>query len=233
MCSRVADVLAKKAAGDFARGKEARLLSGHRRSGDRFSSAAGFGEVPQGRPGPEGRGLSDDGARPRPPSDPRRPKPNWATDQVDRHGLAKPVDHHVRTRRSLAGHVGSPARDRDWRDCSQLVPKLDRPSAIEPCVDQTSNKPTSRTPISSWFGSPGDEGFELAPLLIFSAPLPFCLMASSLQADISSSNPAARAEAIRLRRLRKDAERPMSVNLAEGIALSHQLMQFTGAARRN
>jgi hypothetical protein len=35
-----------------------------------------------------------------------------------------------------------------------------------------------------------------------------------------------------LQRLRKDAERPMSVNLAEGIALSHQLMRFTGAARR-
>lgn len=58
-------------------------------------------------------------------------------------------------------------------------------------------------------------------------------MASSLQADIWSSNPAARAEAIRLQRLRKDAERPMSVNLAEGIALSHQLLQFTGAAHRN
>lgn len=43
---------------------------------------------------------------------------------------------------------------------------------------------------------------------------------------------AAKAEAVRLSRLHKDAERPMSVNLAEGIALSHQLMRFTGAARR-
>lgn len=42
---------------------------------------------------------------------------------------------------------------------------------------------------------------------------------------------AAEAEAVRLRRLREDAQRPMSVNLAEGIALSHQLMRFTGAAR--
>ena len=41
----------------------------------------------------------------------------------------------------------------------------------------------------------------------------------------------AAAEAVRLQRLREDARRPMSVNLAEGIALSHQLMQFTGAAR--
>ncbi|HET7053325.1 MAG TPA: hypothetical protein VFI09_05330 [Solirubrobacterales bacterium] len=40
----------------------------------------------------------------------------------------------------------------------------------------------------------------------------------------------AKAEAVRIERLRKDAKRPMSVNLAEGIALSHQLMRFTGAA---
>lgn len=39
------------------------------------------------------------------------------------------------------------------------------------------------------------------------------------------------AEAVRLRRLREDARRPMSVNLAEGIALSHKLMRFVGAAR--
>jgi hypothetical protein len=43
---------------------------------------------------------------------------------------------------------------------------------------------------------------------------------------------AAAAEAIRLRRLREDARRPISVNLAEGIALSHALMRFTGAARK-
>jgi len=43
---------------------------------------------------------------------------------------------------------------------------------------------------------------------------------------------AAQAEAIRRRRLRADAQRPMSVNLAETIALSHQLLQFAGAARR-
>jgi hypothetical protein len=48
---------------------------------------------------------------------------------------------------------------------------------------------------------------------------------------ISSSDPAARAEEIRLQRLRSDGKRSISVNLAEGIALSHQLMRFTGAAR--
>ena len=44
-------------------------------------------------------------------------------------------------------------------------------------------------------------------------------------------SPAA-AEAVRLKRLREDARRPLSVNLAEGIALSHKLMRFTGIARR-
>jgi hypothetical protein len=43
---------------------------------------------------------------------------------------------------------------------------------------------------------------------------------------------AAQAEDVRLSRLRKDAQRPMSVNLAETIALSHQLLEFAGAARR-
>ena len=44
-------------------------------------------------------------------------------------------------------------------------------------------------------------------------------------------SPAEAAEALRVRRLREDARRPISVNLAEGIALSHKLMRFTGAAR--
>ena len=44
---------------------------------------------------------------------------------------------------------------------------------------------------------------------------------------------AAANEAERLRRLRKDARRPISVNLAEGIALSHKLMRFTGSAVRD
>lgn len=44
-------------------------------------------------------------------------------------------------------------------------------------------------------------------------------------------SPAEAAEAVRVRRLREDARRPLSVNLAEGIALSHKLMRFTGAAR--
>jgi hypothetical protein len=48
------------------------------------------------------------------------------------------------------------------------------------------------------------------------------------KAAISASS----AEAVRVRRLREDAQRPMSVNLAETIALSHKLMGFAGAARR-
>ncbi len=46
-----------------------------------------------------------------------------------------------------------------------------------------------------------------------------------------SKNAAAEAETVRLHRLREDAQRPMSVNLAEGIALSHKLMRFVGSAR--
>ena len=38
-------------------------------------------------------------------------------------------------------------------------------------------------------------------------------------------------EAVRIERLRQDARRPLSVNLAETIALSHKLMRFAGAAR--
>jgi hypothetical protein len=54
---------------------------------------------------------------------------------------------------------------------------------------------------------------------------------ASLRQREDEKGAAAEAEAARLRRLREDAQRPMSVNLAEGIALSHQLMRFTGAAR--
>jgi hypothetical protein len=44
-----------------------------------------------------------------------------------------------------------------------------------------------------------------------------------------ASGPAAN-EVERVRRLREDASRSISVNLAEGIALSHKLMRFTGSA---
>ena len=44
---------------------------------------------------------------------------------------------------------------------------------------------------------------------------------------------AEKAEAVRVQRLREDAKRPISVNLAEGIALSHKLMRFAGAARKS
>ena len=44
---------------------------------------------------------------------------------------------------------------------------------------------------------------------------------------------AASAEALRVQRLREDARRPLSANLAEGIALSHKLLRFTGAALKS
>ena len=53
------------------------------------------------------------------------------------------------------------------------------------------------------------------------------------KSDGPTLSPAARAEQLRVQRLREDAQRPISVNLAEGIALSHKLMRFTGAARRS
>jgi hypothetical protein len=40
------------------------------------------------------------------------------------------------------------------------------------------------------------------------------------------------ADPVRARRLREDAKRPMSTNLAEGIALSHKLLRFVSVARR-
>jgi hypothetical protein len=56
-------------------------------------------------------------------------------------------------------------------------------------------------------------------------------MESTQRASKPSKDAAAEAEAVRLNRLREDAQRPMSVNLAEGIALSHKLMRFVGSAR--
>jgi hypothetical protein len=43
---------------------------------------------------------------------------------------------------------------------------------------------------------------------------------------------AAANEAVRARRLREDARRGLSVNLAETIALSHELIRMAEAAKR-
>jgi hypothetical protein len=50
--------------------------------------------------------------------------------------------------------------------------------------------------------------------------------------DSKRLSPAAANEATRQRRLRKDAARPLSVNLAETIALSHELIRLSGATKR-
>ncbi|HEY2056030.1 MAG TPA: hypothetical protein VGH14_19005 [Solirubrobacterales bacterium] len=42
---------------------------------------------------------------------------------------------------------------------------------------------------------------------------------------------AAANEATRLRRLREDARRPISVNLAEGITLSHELLALAATTK--
>ena len=52
------------------------------------------------------------------------------------------------------------------------------------------------------------------------------------QSPEAAKGAARAAEEVRVMRLREDAQRPMSVNLAETIALSHKLLQMAGAARR-
>ena len=57
-------------------------------------------------------------------------------------------------------------------------------------------------------------------------------MESPQRANKPSKDAAAEAEAVRLNRLREDAQRPMSVNLAETIALSHALLKMAAPAQR-
>jgi hypothetical protein len=57
-------------------------------------------------------------------------------------------------------------------------------------------------------------------------------MTSIQQPGETSNDPAAAAEAVRIQRLREDAQRPMSVNLAETIALSHALLKMAASAQR-
>lgn len=46
---------------------------------------------------------------------------------------------------------------------------------------------------------------------------------------VTASTPA--VDPARAERLRRDAQRPMSTNLAQGISLSHTLLSFVGVAR--
>jgi hypothetical protein len=48
-----------------------------------------------------------------------------------------------------------------------------------------------------------------------------------------SPSAAAEAEALRAQSLCEDARRSLSTNLSEGIALSHKLLRFTGAALKS
>ncbi len=57
-------------------------------------------------------------------------------------------------------------------------------------------------------------------------------MESTQRVSKSSKDAAAEAEAVRVNRLREDARRPMGVNLAETIALSHALLKMADAAQR-
>jgi hypothetical protein len=46
-------------------------------------------------------------------------------------------------------------------------------------------------------------------------------------------SPAELAETVRVQRLQEDARRPISVNLAEGIALSHKLIRFSNTLQKS
>jgi hypothetical protein len=71
------------------------------------------------------------------------------------------------------------------------------------------------------------------PIETESSPLSYRVAMESIQrADKPSKDAAAEAEAVRVRRLREDAQRPMSVNLAETIALSHALLKMAAPAQR-
>jgi hypothetical protein len=50
--------------------------------------------------------------------------------------------------------------------------------------------------------------------------------------SVQAEQPTSYDDFTRVRRLREDAQRAMSTNLAEGIALSHLLASFVGVAVR-
>lgn len=52
------------------------------------------------------------------------------------------------------------------------------------------------------------------------------------KAQAPVSRAAREMEAVRIERMQEDARRPMSVNLAEAIALSHKLHKLADAPRR-
>lgn len=114
-----------------------------------------------------------------------------------------------------------------------LLSELEEPGSTlsSRCVCLSSNDDCSRLPtIDAGLGSesrplPNQERTMLLRYRVF--------VATIQQSSEAPRGPAAIAEAIRVQRLRDDARRPMSINLAEGIALSHKLMQFVGAARHS
>lgn len=55
----------------------------------------------------------------------------------------------------------------------------------------------------------------------------------SMKERAKAESPSTASEAVRVQRLREDARRPLDVNLAEGIALSHKLIRFSGSALRS
>lgn len=87
--------------------------------------------------------------------------------------------------------------------------------------------------------APTVEGTEAVTLTVHGAPgrAPADRVSASIisieRHDKDSPSAATDAKAIRVQRLREDARRPLSVNLSEGIALSHKLLRFTGIALKS
>jgi hypothetical protein len=103
-------------------------------------------------------------------------------------------------------------------------------------LTSTASRLGRHNPLASPFRPPINDGLgsESRPLpnQERTVPLRYRVSVASIQQPTEASkSPAATAEAVRVQRLRDDARRPMSINLAEGIALSHKLMQFVGTAR--
>lgn len=102
------------------------------------------------------------------------------------------------------------------------------PGRFEPTISELELR--LRHSLLSYLGSRFGQS---CPLRTKSSPSATVLaMESTQRVSRRSKDAVAEAEAVRVNRLREDARRPMSVNLAETIALSHALLKMADAAQR-
>jgi hypothetical protein len=93
-------------------------------------------------------------------------------------------------------------------------------------------EPGTLADFEAEYGSVGSPDGEQDLRWPTSRPATVLAVESIQRASKPSKDAAAEAEAVRLNRLREDAQRPMSVNLAETIALSHALLKMAAPAQR-